>query len=106
MAHPDLDPTAPARCWETHRSLENAYPGSRFIDTKARTDWNNRRKTRGALVYDLLMAWRYDRPLATALGVFSIVCKMIRQWHEEDKAAERIGYLPPTMALKEYEGDR
>lgn len=87
-------------CWETGRSLLNSHPGSRFIDTKARTDWNNRRKLRGALVYDLLMAWRYDRPIATALGVFSTICKMLRQWHAEDEEAGRVGYLPPAMALE------
>lgn len=88
------------KCWETSRSLINSYHGSRFIDTKARVDWNNRRKLRGALVYDLLMAWRYDRPIATALGVFSTICGLLRQWHEEDKTADRVGYLPPTMALE------
>lgn len=100
MAHPSLDPTAPPVCWETGKSLEDAYPGSRFINQGARQDWNNRRKMRGAAVYDLLMGWRYDRPVATALGVFSTVCSLLRQWHEEDKAADRIGYLPPAAALK------
>jgi hypothetical protein len=89
-----------SKCWETGRSLVDAYHGSRFINTKARQDWNNRRKTRGAAVYDLLMGWRYDRPIATTLHVFVVICQLLKQWHDEDKAAGRIGYLPPAAALK------
>lgn len=98
MANPDLDISP--QCWETGKSLANAYPGSRFISTDARVAWNNRRKTRGAAVYDLLMGWRYDRPIATALHVFSTICALLKQWHDEDEATGRIGYLPPLAALK------
>jgi hypothetical protein len=89
-----------AKCWETGSSLVNAYHGSRFINTKARQDWNNRRKTRGAAVYDLLMAWRYDRPIATSLGVFATICRLLKEWHDEDKALGRVGYMPPQSAMQ------
>lgn len=51
------------------------------------TKWNNRRKQRGAELYDLFMTMRYDRGTAKLFGVWAIMCRMASMWKEEDDAA-------------------
>lgn len=83
------------KCFETGKPLaENAPDTARFIDTEARQAWNNRRKVRGAQLYDLFMAYRYDRKAAKVLKLFSQLCKLAQQWHEEDKRLGRTSFEP------------
>lgn len=87
-------------CYETGTDLgADAKDGKHFSSDAARTTWNNRRKNRGAIIYDLLMAWRYDRPVAKALNVFSTICKLLAEWHREDGEAGRIGYNDPNEVM-------
>jgi len=85
-------------CWETGKPLpEGMKDTAHFLTTDARTAWNNRRKNRGAVVYDLIMSWRYDRPRAKALKVFSLLCQLAKEWHDEDKSSGRISFNPTTI---------
>lgn len=59
---------------------------SRFLcSDPCRTAFNNRRKKRGAEIYDLVMAWRYERGLAKALGLFKLICRLASVWRQEDR---------------------
>jgi len=56
-----------------------------FCSNACRSSWNNRRKNRGADVYDLFMTMRFDR--SNAKGVWATMCRMASEWNEEDKKA-------------------
>lgn len=55
-----------------------------FCCTPCRQAWNNRRMQRGAQLYDLFMAVRYQRGLAKVHSLWSIVCRLAQSWREED----------------------
>jgi hypothetical protein len=57
-----------------------------FCSIACRDAFNNRRKARGAELYDLYMAHRFDRANAQALGVLQAMNRMASNWREEDKA--------------------
>jgi hypothetical protein len=63
---------------------------SKVCSTLCKATWNNRRKTRGAELYDLWMAMRYEREDAKALGVWKEMCRMSEQWMDDDKAEGRV----------------
>ena len=89
--------TEERRCLETGELLPpNMHPGARFLTNEAKVAWGNRRKTRGAALYDMFMAFRYNRPLAKKLHLFGQMCKLAAEWHAEDRAANRIGYTEPV----------
>lgn len=69
-----------------------------FCCTACGTRWNNRRKNRGAEIYDLFMAMRFDRK--NAKGVWAIMCRMASNWNEEDKAAGRKSFVPVRKAVQ------
>jgi hypothetical protein len=57
-----------------------------FCSTKHRQDFNNRKAIRGAAIYDLAMEWRADRNAKLA---FSLLCRMLSDFREEDDRAGR-----------------
>ena len=61
-----------------------------FCCTECRKTWNNRRAVRGAQLYDLFMAARFDRPVAKALKVWRYLAHFASQFREEDRI-ERAG---------------
>ncbi len=82
-------------CFETGKPLpETAQPTVRFIDADARQAWNNRRKVRGAQLYDMFMAYRYQRGVGKTLKLFSLMCKVAAEWRAEDKANGRTTFEP------------
>lgn len=60
-----------------------------FCDTNCRITWHNRRKKRGAEMYDLFMLLRYDRKNAAEKQVWSLLCNMAMNFKEDDQEAER-----------------
>jgi hypothetical protein len=57
-----------------------------FCSTKCRKTWNNRRATRGAQLYDAVMAMRYDRKSAAAAGIdWTFVSRMAEMFNAEDQ---------------------
>lgn len=64
----------------------------RFCCHAHRKAFNNRRSMRGAQMYDLFMAMRYDRQAASDAGVWGYICRMAEQWHDEDVAAGRASF--------------
>lgn len=61
---------------------------------------------RGAELYDLFMAIRFDRATATALGLWQAVCRMASGWRQEDheRRAGRQSWRKPgdVMAERPY----
>lgn len=58
-----------------------------FCSDACRHRHKNRRKLRGAELYDLFMTMRFDRAAAKEHQVWAVMCRMASQWNEEDKAA-------------------
>jgi hypothetical protein len=46
--------------------------------------WNNRRLKRGGQLYDLVMAWRFNRAEIAAAGAQSLLCRMAAAFKAED----------------------
>lgn len=73
-----------------------------FCSSACRTSFNNRRKQRGADLYDLFMTMRYERGTAKLLGVWAILCRLAQDWNEDDKAEGRKSYLPARRVLERH----
>ena len=74
-----------------------------FCSALCRTAFNNRRKARGAELYDLYMALRFDRATATDLGVFQAINRLASVYRQQDRQ-ERSGrrsWRGPRAVLEE-----
>jgi hypothetical protein len=73
-----------------------------FCSAPCRHAFNNRRATRGAQLYDLWMAHRYQRGVAKAVGVMALMCALGQQYREQDVQIRGHGWtswLDPHAAL-------
>ena len=52
---------------------------------KCRAAYSNRRLWRGAILYDLFMALRFERTAAEEAGIWSAMCRLASIWREEDR---------------------
>ncbi|MFN8992630.1 MAG: transcriptional regulator [Pseudomonadota bacterium] len=88
---PAPEPRAPSHklrlvaCLECGAEFHPGRAGGEFCCTPCRKAFNNRRMTRGALLYDLLMALRFERKEARLLGVWQALCRLASDFREEDK---------------------
>lgn len=62
----------------------------KYCDRACRVAFDRRRETRGAELYDLFMALRFQRKAARARGVWTLICRLAMHWHDKDEA-ERQG---------------
>lgn len=69
-------------------------PEATFCSTECKQDFNNRRAKRGAEMYDLFMAMRYERPLAKSLKLFAILCGLAHRYRDEDGRKRCRGWTP------------
>lgn len=88
----------PRKCLECAVSIDHKDARADFCNDQCRKVWNNRRMTRGAELYDLFMAYRYQRNTAKLLGLWSLICRMASYWNEEDKQVGRRSYANPKTA--------
>ena len=72
----------------------------RFCSSACRSSHVNRRKLRGAAMYDLFMTMRYDRK--NSKGVWAVLCRMAQAWNEEDIAAGRESFSPAREVLERH----
>ncbi len=74
-----------------------------FCSAGCRFDFNNRRKKRGAELYDLYMALRFDRSTAKALGVFQAISRLASTFRQEDhdRRGSRRSWRAPHLVLEE-----
>lgn len=66
---------------------------------RCKTAFNNRQKTRGDLIYPLVMAMRYDREAFAEAGVWKKMCRLMAGWHDEDLRAGRKSFEPLDKVL-------
>lgn len=59
--------------------------GRTFCCQGCRLTFNNRRLQRGAALYDLFMVMRYERGKAKAMGIWAIICRLAKDFREEDE---------------------
>lgn len=81
-------PDGPVSGLGVHPCLEcGAATRSRgdFCGRDCKSSFHNRRKRRGAELYDLYMAYRHDRATATRLGVWRIMNRMAAAFRAEDR---------------------
>lgn len=80
------------KCCECGTDLVIQDKSKEFCDTACRISFHNRRKKRGAEMYDLFMHLRYNRKEAQGKEVWSLICNMAMTWNEEDQEAGRVSY--------------
>lgn len=71
------------KCCECGSGFSSEATIQIFCKAECRTIHNNRRRKRGALLYDLFMSMRWN-PIK-AKGVWSAMCKLTDEWKEEDR---------------------
>lgn len=78
-----------ATCLNCGAPFETARPkGTVFqCGSTCRTEWNNRRAQRGAELYDLMMAVRYERDVATEQALWSKACALMASFKADDDKA-------------------
>ena len=77
-------------CLECGCDLAPGPQDREFCCAGHRSAWNNRRLQRGAALYDLYMAHRFQRADAQAAGVFQAINRLASDFRAEDRA-EREG---------------
>lgn len=90
-------------CLECGKPLESVKRSSQLhCSRECRNTFNNRRLQRGAILYDLFMANRYQRTLAKEIKVWGKICRAVITWREEDKAKRdgRNSWLDPRQVLQ------
>lgn len=77
---------------------------ARFCSREHRNSFNNRRMIRGLEIYDLLMACRYQRGLASKMKLWGLVCKILARYREEDQRerAGRASWLHPKLVVPRW----
>jgi hypothetical protein len=75
-----------AECRECGCPINSGRTGVYFCSPEHRKTWNNRRAVRGAELYDLFMANRFERQLATDKHMWSIMTNLASAYRDADKA--------------------
>ncbi|ACL60631.1 hypothetical protein [Methylobacterium nodulans] len=97
--------TAPLRgertCLECGQPYGAAARHSEFCTPTCRQAFNNRRLQRGAELYDLYMAHRFQRPIAKLLKLLSCLNRLAHLYREEDRRerAARLSWRAPEVVL-------
>lgn len=73
-------------CLECGNRISEAGKPKMFCSGPCRQTFNNRRMQRGAQLYDLFMALRYERAAATDRGIWAIMCRVAMDFRREDEA--------------------
>lgn len=89
------------RCQECDASMEPSHRPERvFCSRKCKNDHVNRRKLRGAELYDLFMNIRFDREGSKDAGLWAVMCRMASEWREQDRK-EGVKSFAPVPVVKE-----
>jgi hypothetical protein len=75
---------SPRTCRECGAAFTARRASVDFCSAACRGALNNRRLKRGGQLYDLVMAWRFDRTAAAASGAQSLLCRMAAAFKAED----------------------
>lgn len=72
-------------CQECGSKFEAKTKRARFCSTACRMAFTNRRRDRGAELYDLVMAMRHERERTKDMKLWSLVCDRASAFRESDK---------------------
>lgn len=61
-------------------------PAKRFCSPKCRMEFNNRRRDRGAELYDLMMIMRFERDVGKDEKIWSLICNQASAYRDADKS--------------------
>lgn len=91
----------PCTCLECGSPYTPRQADAEFCSPPCRKAWNNRRLVRGAELYDLVMALRWDRAVATGLHVFTVLSRMAAGFRREDleQRGGRRSWAPPARII-------
>jgi hypothetical protein len=89
-------------CRECAKPFQTIRPDALFCCIGCKNLFNNRRLQRGAVIYDLFMACRYQRGLAKVMGIWTILCGAALSFHIEDEAVRPgfVSWLDPKEVLE------
>lgn len=104
-------------CLDCGNDMPSSHAAFEFCGPRCRDRWNNRRRLRGAELYDLYMAHRFERRLSAVLGLFQAINRLAAIWREEDrmrrdgrrswrKAEDVLGDKPHLKAIRMRGRDR
>ena len=87
-------------CGKGHHRRNGTHPAI-FCSRPCKAAWSNRRAKRGAEVYDLLMAHRFERAEAQALGAMQAINRLASIFRQEDERqrAKRRSWRPLREVL-------
>ena len=71
-------------CRECGVAFNSRRAGREFCSRTCRQAFNNRRAQRGAILYDALMAFRFDRSAARRAKLFTFLCRAASAFKAED----------------------
>lgn len=88
-------------CIECGKPVTGRRDGAQFCCASCRLAFNNRRRDRGAEMYDLFRALRRERDAAKTLKIWTAMTQLELRWQEEDQRDRpgRRSYVPPQRAL-------
>jgi hypothetical protein len=86
-------------CRECRAKFEARRSTKEFCCTACRQVFNNRKRTRGAEIYDFAMEWRDDRSDTTAL---TLLCRVLAKFKEEDDRAGRRSWDSATSVINAH----
>ncbi len=91
-----------AWCAECDAVLPASADAGGFCCAACRHAFNNRRKSRGAELYDLFMACRFERTLASKLRLWGCLARLASGFRDEDarQRAGRRSWRPPGEVLE------
>ena len=90
------------RCLECDTPFQSVEDRAEFCCATHRKAWNNRRAVRGAQLYDLVMAMRFERGLAARLAIgWALICRLASAYRDADNAlrAGRRSWRKPKSAI-------
>lgn len=76
-------------CAECGEEFPAGVESAEFCSQAHRLAYNNRRRDRGALLYDLYVHLRFNREAAAEKNLRTLVDRMVGIWVEEDRARRR-----------------
>jgi len=74
-----------ADCLECGTKYRRRRDCDLFCSTPCRVTFNNRRKARGAEMYDLVMAWRFERERADEMDIRGLLGRLAARFRDSDK---------------------
>jgi hypothetical protein len=89
-------------CLECGKAAISTAVNAEFCSSPCRKAWNNRRLTRGAELYDFMMVLRFDRGRAKALRLWTLMCRLVAIFREEDwnQRAGRRSWSPAEQVVE------